>query len=99
MIWDLIGFIIFGLVVGLLARLVIPGRQRIGLLRTLLLGMAGSVVGGLIASLIGTGDVWELNFIGAIVAIVAAAGLLLAAERAGMLEEGRRDRLGSGSRR
>ncbi|HEV2075499.1 MAG TPA: GlsB/YeaQ/YmgE family stress response membrane protein [Thermoleophilaceae bacterium] len=96
---DLIGFLIFGLVVGLLARLLVPGRQRIGLLRTLLLGMVGSVVGGLVASLIGTGDIFELNFIGAIVAIAAAGGLLVAAERAGMLEQGGRDRLSSGSRR
>lgn len=89
MILDLIGFIIFGLFVGVVARLLIPGKQKIGLLRTLFLGIVGSLVGGLVASLIDTGDVWELNFLGAVVAILAAAILLGAAQRAGLLDEGR----------
>jgi uncharacterized membrane protein YeaQ/YmgE (transglycosylase-associated protein family) len=37
-----------GLIVGALARLLVPGRQKIGLLATALLGIAGSFVGGLI---------------------------------------------------
>ncbi len=96
MIIDLIGFILFGLIVGALARLVLPGRQPIGLLRTLLLGVIGSVIGGVVASLIGTGDVFELNFIGSVVAILSAAGLLAVAERGGMLETGDRRRLARG---
>jgi uncharacterized membrane protein YeaQ/YmgE (transglycosylase-associated protein family) len=98
MIIDLIGFILFGLIVGFLARLVLPGRQRIGIMRTLLLGVLGSLIGGLVASLIGTGDVFELNFIGAVVAILAAAGLLALAERGGMLEESRRPPIERGRR-
>src|SRR5215212_9936638 len=43
---HMIGFIIAGLIIGLLARLLLPGRQRIGLLWTLALGVVGSVVGG-----------------------------------------------------
>jgi uncharacterized membrane protein YeaQ/YmgE (transglycosylase-associated protein family) len=76
MVGDIIGFIAFGLFVGVVARLLLPGRQKIGLLRTLFLGVVGSLVGGLVASAIDTGDVWELNFVGAVVAIVAAAALL-----------------------
>ena len=45
----MIGFLIAGLIIGALARLIMPGRQRIGLLWTLLLGVAGSVIGGVIA--------------------------------------------------
>ena len=93
MVLDIIGFIIFGLFVGLLARLLIPGRQKIGLLRTIFLGIVGSLVGGLVASALGTGDVWELDWIGAIVAILAAAVLLGAAQSAGLLEDRRRDQL------
>jgi uncharacterized membrane protein YeaQ/YmgE (transglycosylase-associated protein family) len=37
-----------GLIVGLLARLLVPGRQPMGLIRTILLGIAGAFVGGLI---------------------------------------------------
>lgn len=76
----MIGFIVFGLVVGALARLIIPGRQRIGLLMTLVLGLVGSVIGGIVANALGTGDIFELNLLGAIVAIAAAAGLIAVAE-------------------
>ena len=81
---GLIGFIVAGLIIGMLARLLLPGRQRIGLLWTLALGVAGSVVGGVIANLIGTGNIWELNVFGFIVAVLASVALLAAAERAGI---------------
>lgn len=68
----MIGFIIAGLIIGALARLLRPGPQNLGLLATLLLGLAGSVVGGVIANLLGTGDIFELNVIGFIVAVIAA---------------------------
>jgi uncharacterized membrane protein YeaQ/YmgE (transglycosylase-associated protein family) len=77
---DILGFIVFGLVVGAVARLIKPGRQNLSILMTLLLGLAGSVIGGLVASLIGSGDIFELNIIGAIVAIVAAVLLIGVAE-------------------
>jgi uncharacterized membrane protein YeaQ/YmgE (transglycosylase-associated protein family) len=92
----MIGFIVAGLVIGLLARLVLPGRQRIGLLWTLVLGVVGSVIGGTVANLIGTGDVMELNVVGFIVAVVAAVALLSAAERAGLGAGADRGRLGHG---
>ncbi len=77
---DILGFIVFGLVVGAVARLIKPGKQNLSILMTLLLGLAGSVIGGLVASLIGSGDIFELNIIGAIVAIVAAVLLIGVAE-------------------
>ncbi|HVF77041.1 MAG TPA: GlsB/YeaQ/YmgE family stress response membrane protein [Solirubrobacteraceae bacterium] len=80
----MIGFIVAGLVIGLLARLLLPGRQRIGLLWTLALGVLGSVVGGVVANAIGSGDIWELNVIGFVVAVLAAVALLAVAERAGL---------------
>ena len=64
----MVGFIVFGLFVGALARLLLPGRQRIGLLWTLILGLVGSVVGGTLASYLGTGRIFELNWIGGIAA-------------------------------
>jgi uncharacterized membrane protein YeaQ/YmgE (transglycosylase-associated protein family) len=80
----MIGFIVAGLVIGLLARLILPGRQRVGLLWTLVLGVLGSVVGGVIANLVGSGDVMELNVFGFVVAVLAAVALLAVAERAGL---------------
>ncbi|MGA7689058.1 MAG: GlsB/YeaQ/YmgE family stress response membrane protein [Jiangellales bacterium] len=84
MIIDILGFLIFGLVVGAVARLLKPGKDALSLPMTLGLGVVGSVIGGLVASLLGTGSVFELNILGAIVAVVAAIVLLVIAEgRAG----------------
>lgn len=72
----MIGFIVAGLVIGALARLVKPGKQNLGILATLLLGLVGAVVGGVVANLLGTGDIMELNVLGFIVAVVAAVALI-----------------------
>jgi uncharacterized membrane protein YeaQ/YmgE (transglycosylase-associated protein family) len=77
----MIGFLVFGLVVGLLARLLVPGRQRMGLLMTLALGVVGSIVGGAVANALDSGDIMELNFIGAVVAILTAVALIVIGER------------------
>ena len=68
----MIGFIVAGLVIGAIARLLRPGRQNLGWVATLLIGVAGSIVGGVVASLLGTGDIWALNVLGFIVAVIAA---------------------------
>ena len=85
----MIGFIVFGLFVGFVARLLVPGRQRLGLGLTLLLGLIGSIVGGVVANALGTGDIWELNFIGAVVAIAASVVLIVIGERAGAFQRWR----------
>lgn len=76
----MIGFIVAGLVIGALARLIKRGKQDLGLLATLALGLVGSVIGGLVANLLGTGDIFELNVIGFIVAVIAAVLLIGVAE-------------------
>lgn len=81
---QILGLIVVGLIIGALARLIKPGRQSIGLLWTLLLGIAGALIGGVIASAIGEGDIFELNFIGTIVGIVAAVLLIALAEGFGV---------------
>ena len=89
----MIGFIVFGLVVGLLARLILPGRQHIGLLWTLVLGVIGSVIGGTIANVLGTGSIFELNVLGFIAAVVVSIALLAVGEQRGIGGMGDRDRL------
>lgn len=93
---QILGLIIIGIVIGVLARLVLPGRQRIGVGLTILLGIGGALIGGIVASAIGTGDIFELNIIGTIVGVIAAAGLIGAADAAGLGSGGRRDALGPG---
>ncbi|GAB3993999.1 hypothetical protein GCM10029992_07200 [Glycomyces albus] len=77
---DMIGFIVAGLIIGALARLIVPGKQKLGIIATLVLGLVGSVIGGTIANLIGTGDIFELNVVGFIAAVVAAVLLVGVAE-------------------
>lgn len=81
----MIGFIVFGLVVGGVARLIVPGRQHLSIVMTLLLGLIGSVVGGVIANLLRTGDIFELNIIGSLVAFATAVVLIILGEQAGVL--------------
>ena len=78
----MIGFLVFGLFVGAIARLIVPGRQHMSIWMTLLLGVVGSVIGGLVANLLGTGSIWELNFLGATVAIISAVVLVAVGEGA-----------------
>jgi uncharacterized membrane protein YeaQ/YmgE (transglycosylase-associated protein family) len=75
-----IGFLVAGLVIGALARLIVPGRQNLGILATMLLGAVGSVIGGTIAWLLGTGSIWELNVLGFVLAVVASVLLVGTAE-------------------
>lgn len=76
----MIGFIVFGLFVGVLARLIKPGRQNLGILATLGLGLVGSLIGGTIAWVLGTGSIWELDILGSVLAIGAAVLLIGTAE-------------------
>ena len=92
----MIGFIVFGLIVGFLARAILPGKQHIGLLWTLVIGVVGSVIGGTIANALGSGDIMELNVIGSICAIIAAVVLLAIADRAQLGGGPRRGELGRG---
>lgn len=76
----MIGFLVAGLIIGALARLIKPGKQNLGILATLALGLVGSLIGGLIASFFGTGSIWELNVLGFVLAVIAAVLLIGVAE-------------------
>ncbi len=76
----MIGFLVAGLVIGALARLIKPGKQNLGILATLALGLVGSLIGGVIAQFFGTGSIWELNVLGFVLAVIAAVLLIGVAE-------------------
>lgn len=51
--FHIIGWILFGLIVGVIAKLLMPGRDPGGFIITILLGIAGSLIGGLIGRVLG----------------------------------------------
>lgn len=73
---SILMFIVLGLVAGLLARAIVPGRQSMGLVATTLLGMAGSFVGGLVASLFTHESVFALHTSGIIGSVIGAIAVL-----------------------
>ena len=68
---KLLWWALIGLVIGALARLVLPGKQAIGLLMTAGAGIAGAILGGVIADAIGVGNILQF-----LIAIAVAAGLI-----------------------
>ena len=73
---GLCSWIIFGFLTGLLARAVTPGEHRMGFIRTTLLGVIGSFVGGLLGALIRGRDIMVLEPSGWIGAVLGAVALL-----------------------
>lgn len=51
MIGNIIGWMVAGLIVGAIARFLVPGRQNMGMLMTMILGIVGALVGGFLGSL------------------------------------------------
>lgn len=73
MLTLIVTMVIVGLIVGALARLVVPGRNPIGIGMTILLGIVGAIVGGIIGRAIHVG--WLITLI---LEIAVAAGLVYA---------------------
>ena len=75
---EIIGAIFLGIVAGYLARLLVPGKQDIGFLKTVALGIGGALVGYfLFAELLGIGDDDKFDFGGIIGAIIGTMIVLL----------------------
>jgi uncharacterized membrane protein YeaQ/YmgE (transglycosylase-associated protein family) len=75
---HIIAAIIGGLIIGLLARLIMPGKQNIGLIMTTVLGVVGGLIGSWVAGLFkysnaNGGFEWIPFFIGIVAAIVLIA--------------------------
>jgi uncharacterized membrane protein YeaQ/YmgE (transglycosylase-associated protein family) len=75
---GVVAWALWGLVVGAVARLLLPGRQRLGIVLTVVLGVIGSLLGGLFATeVIDIADADEFDF-GSFLIAVATSVLLLA---------------------
>lgn len=76
MLLTILGWIVFGLIVGFIARALVPGKDDIGILRTIVLGVVGSIVGGVVFGLLTVGlrgfhpAGWIGSVIGAVVVLI-----------------------------
>jgi uncharacterized membrane protein YeaQ/YmgE (transglycosylase-associated protein family) len=75
--WGIIVFLIVGLLAGLLARALVPGKDSMGILATLLLGIVGSFVGGAIWALFSDDKILDFQAGGLILSVVGAVIALL----------------------
>jgi uncharacterized membrane protein YeaQ/YmgE (transglycosylase-associated protein family) len=91
MLWFIIVLLVVGFIVGAIARLLMPGRDPLGVLGTIVLGVAGSFVGGFLQNLIQyhTLSVHSFHPVGLLGSIIGAWVLLLLLRLTG-LEPGRR---------
>ena len=78
---GIIGWIVLGLLAGAIAKLIMPGDDPGGIIVTTLIGIAGAIVGGLIASALDIGDIDEFFDIGTWLIAIAGSLLLLAIYR------------------
>lgn len=69
---KLLWWALIGLVIGALARLVLPGDQALGILATILFGVAGSLLGGILADVFGLGAILQFVLAVAVAAVLIA---------------------------
>jgi uncharacterized membrane protein YeaQ/YmgE (transglycosylase-associated protein family) len=87
MLMTIVGWVLFGLVAGAIARVIHPGFDPMGYAGTILLGITGSLLGGGVAYLLGYGTSptqgagWILSILGA-VALLAVGGHMLRSRQA-----------------
>jgi uncharacterized membrane protein YeaQ/YmgE (transglycosylase-associated protein family) len=81
---SILVWIVFGIVVGFIARAIFPGRQQMGLITTMLLGIGGSLLGGVIGNMVAGVPVGEAGnygltgagFIGSLLGALAILAIL-----------------------
>ncbi|OIN05538.1 GlsB/YeaQ/YmgE family stress response membrane protein [Oceanisphaera psychrotolerans] len=73
---GILSWIVFGLLAGMLAKWLMPGRDGGGIIMTMLLGIAGAFVGGWIGTRLGFGSVTGFNLGSFFTAIIGALALL-----------------------
>lgn len=74
---GILGWILLGLLAGAIAKLILPGDDPGGIIVTTLIGIAGAIVGGLIASALDIGDLDEFFDIGTWLIAIGGSLLLL----------------------
>jgi uncharacterized membrane protein YeaQ/YmgE (transglycosylase-associated protein family) len=79
---GIISAIIVGLIIGALGRLVVPGKQKIAIWLTLVIGIVAALIGTFIASILGVANTRGIDWIELILQVVlAAVGVVLVSGR------------------
>ena len=73
---GILSWIIFGLIAGITAKWIMPGKENVGIIVTIILGIVGAVVGGYISTFFGFGKVDGFNFGSFVVAVIGAIVVL-----------------------
>ena len=73
---GILSWIIFGLIAGIIAKWIMPGKENLGIIVTIILGIVGAVVGGYISTFFGFGKVDGFNFGSFVVAVIGAIVVL-----------------------
>ncbi|WP_332624479.1 GlsB/YeaQ/YmgE family stress response membrane protein [Klebsiella grimontii] len=73
---GILSWIVFGLIAGIIAKWIMPGKENVGVIVTIILGIVGAVVGGYISTLFGFGKVDGFNFGSFVVAVIGAILIL-----------------------
>lgn len=79
---GIISALVIGVVIGVLGRLVVPGRQHIGILWTILVGIAAALIGSALASALGVADTKGVDWVEWLIQIALAAVGVAALDRA-----------------
>ena len=76
-----LAWIVFGLIAGIVAKFLMPGRDPGGFIVTILIGIAGAVIGGFISSFLGFGAISGFDIRSMIIAVLGAILLLFVYRR------------------
>ncbi|MFD5446829.1 GlsB/YeaQ/YmgE family stress response membrane protein [Streptomyces sp. NPDC003470] len=79
---GIISAVVIGIVIGVLGRLVVPGRQRIGILWTIAVGIVAALIGSALAAAFGVADTNGVDWVEWLIQIVLAALGVAALDRA-----------------
>ncbi|GIX27917.1 GlsB/YeaQ/YmgE family stress response membrane protein [Pelomicrobium sp. G1] len=74
---GILSWIVFGLVAGVVAKLLVPGKDIGGIVVTIAIGIAGALIGGFIGTQLGFGTVTGFDFRSLVIAVLGAVLLLV----------------------
>lgn len=73
--YEILSWIVFGLLAGIVAKLIMPGKDPGGFIITIILGIAGAVLGGYVSRLLGIGGGWWTGFAMAVIGALVLLAL------------------------